>query len=406
MNVYGDYHSEEEHPLVTFGYSKDHRPDLKQFMISLICSQDGDVPLLAQTIAGNSSDKTHFLEKVRELKTQIQGNEESYYMVADSALYTMETLQEMSHTMQWITRVPETIHTAHQLVLSVDKVDMLDLREGYFGVEVEAAYAGIPQRWLLVYSEQAFEREKHTLERQITKEGKIKGKELRELASRDFDCECDARAALASLEEKLKYHNISGSELTIRLVRNRRGRPRHDETPASKYRITAVLSVAEEKVSLCLRTKGKFIIATNELDTNKLSSLGLLDAYKGQQAPERGFRLLKDSLFMTQSTFLKSQERIVALGMIMCLCLLIYTLAQRHLRLKLKEQHSYVPSQTGKPTASPTMRWIFQLFEGIHLLVHTTLQGVKELILNLNPVREHILEILGPSFQRIYKNAA
>lgn len=30
---------------ITYGYSRDHRPDLKQFILDLICSGDGDVPL-------------------------------------------------------------------------------------------------------------------------------------------------------------------------------------------------------------------------------------------------------------------------------------------------------------------------------------------------------------------------
>jgi len=62
MSVDGDYAQEDGLGLVQFGYSKDRRSDLKQFMISLMSSQDGDVPLLAQTIAGNSSDKVHFRE--------------------------------------------------------------------------------------------------------------------------------------------------------------------------------------------------------------------------------------------------------------------------------------------------------------------------------------------------------
>jgi transposase len=29
---------------ITYGYSRDHRPDLKQFMVDLMCSKDGDIP--------------------------------------------------------------------------------------------------------------------------------------------------------------------------------------------------------------------------------------------------------------------------------------------------------------------------------------------------------------------------
>jgi transposase len=141
------------------------------------------------------------------------------------------------------------------------------------------------------------------------------------------------------------------------------------------------------------------------LDDRLLSNRELLDNYKGQQSVERGFRFLKDPLFMTASVFLKTQERIVALGMIMCLCLLVYTLAQRYLRQKLKELNTSIANQLGKQTCSPTMRWVFQIFEGVHLLIKRTQEGIQEIILNLNGIRRHILQVLGPPFQKLYANA-
>jgi hypothetical protein len=41
---------------ITYGYSRDHRPDLKQFIIDLICSGDGDVPLFFKVADGNQTD--------------------------------------------------------------------------------------------------------------------------------------------------------------------------------------------------------------------------------------------------------------------------------------------------------------------------------------------------------------
>lgn len=63
-----------------------------------MCSQDGDVPLLAQTVAGNASDKKLFRERLESLKGQIQEGEEGEdsYFVADSALYVEETLKKVS----------------------------------------------------------------------------------------------------------------------------------------------------------------------------------------------------------------------------------------------------------------------------------------------------------------------
>jgi hypothetical protein len=66
-----------------------------------------------------------------------------------------------------------------------------------------------------------------------------------------------------------------------------------------RYRITTTLKEDTSKIDPGLRTKGRFIIATNELDERLLTSQELLQNYKGQQSVERGFRFLKEPAFMT-----------------------------------------------------------------------------------------------------------
>ena len=51
-----------------------------------------------------------------------------------------------------------------------------------------------------------------------------------------------------------------------------------------------------------------------------------------------------------------------ALGMVMGLCLLVYSLGQRVLRQSLKRGSQTIQNQLGKPTATPTLRWVFQCF--------------------------------------------
>jgi transposase len=43
---------------ITYGYSRDHREDLKQWMLALATTQDGDIPLFMQPLDGNSSGAT------------------------------------------------------------------------------------------------------------------------------------------------------------------------------------------------------------------------------------------------------------------------------------------------------------------------------------------------------------
>lgn len=120
--------------------------------------------------------------------------------------------------------------------------------------------------------------------------------------------------------------------------------------------------------------------------------------YKGQQAPERGFRFLKDPLFFTSSVFLKTPQRVAALAMVMGLCLLIYTLGQRALRQALAQAKQGLRNQLGKSTHQPTLRWIFQCFQAVHLVY---VDG-QRLISNLTDERVRILSFLGSACQKYY----
>jgi transposase len=125
----------------------------------------------------------------------------------------------------------------------------------------------------------------------------------------------------------------------------------------------------------------------------------MLSEYKAQQSCERGFAFLKDPLFFADSIFLKSPERIESLGMIMGLCLLVYTLAQRQIRAALKESKSKIKNQLGKPTDRPTLRWIFQCFQSIHLV---SINQEKH-ISNWTQERDFILNLLPDDCLHYYQ---
>src|SRR5207248_3518564 len=76
FSVSGDYATKEEgEPValaITYGYSRDHRQDLKQWMLALATTHDGDIPLFLRPLDGNSSDKEHLSAAVKEVMTQLR----------------------------------------------------------------------------------------------------------------------------------------------------------------------------------------------------------------------------------------------------------------------------------------------------------------------------------------------
>jgi len=124
----------------------------------------------------------------------------------------------------------------------------------------------------------------------------------------------------------------------------------------------------EETVQRARHRAGKFVLATNVVDEQELADEEALDAHLEQGVVERGFRFLKEPMFFAQSMFLNNPKRIAALAMVMGLCLLVYGLGERMLRRSLAEREAYIQDQKGKPTRRPTLRWVFQLFQAVHLV--------------------------------------
>ena len=154
----------------------------------------------------------------------------------------------------------------------------------------------------------------------------------------------------------------------------------------------------KEQIDEAKNQGGRFILATNILSEAEVSSSEILTAYKKQQSCERGLLFLKDPLFFTDSLYIKNPERIETMMMLMGLSLLVYTIGQREIRNNLEVSKSFVKNQVNKLIQRPTLRWIFQCFQGIHCF---KLEGVER-ISNLSEERCRILGFLPISCHKYY----
>lgn len=387
---------------VTYGYSKDHRPDLKQAILSVICANQLNLPVWLAALSGNEADKSSFPGIAKAYLSQFAA-EEMPYLVADSALYGAENLKSLS-MVKWVTRVPATINLAKDLLTQIEPEQMqAATREGYFLYEQRVTYADIEQRWLLVLYEPRRERELKQLDRQVAKELQLARKALRKLARRTFACEADALAAAQQFDTTWKYHHLIDLKPSVTLRYARPGRPQSDTPMKEHWRIKGMLEVDTQQVVAARASLGKYIIATNELDEERLPAEEMLSVYKDQnRSAERGFRFLKDPFFFASSFFLKKPSRIMALLMVMGLSLLIYALAEQSLREQLVEQDETLPDQKGKPTQTPTMRRVFQIFEGIDVLIIEEGGQQREQVLNLRDIHRRILAFFSVHVRSIY----
>ncbi len=388
---------------ITHGYSKDHRPDLKQVVVTLITNQKGRIPLWLEALDGNSSDKNSFPESVNAYCKHLKEADKPCF-VLDSAAYTEDNIANWGNKKQWITRVPETSTQAKVALRSIATDEMISLGNGYSVHPTNSEYGGIKQRWLIVHSEQFEQRENKQLDKQVARTTIQVKKAVKKLNRQEFACEKDARQAVVKFEKKLKWHGITATYHPIEKYA-RSGRPPKGASPEIVgWRVDATCEVDTEYINQERQWLGRFLLATNELDTEEMPDEKILNTYKEQGVTvERGFRFLKDPLFFADSLFLKSPARIMAMIMVMGLCLLVYALAEWRIRQQLKEQDQTIPDQKGQPTQTPTMRRIAQMFEGVDILI--VRQGSKVIerqVLKLTPVRLQLIQLFGPTVQNCY----
>ena len=182
-----------------------------------------------------------------------------------------------------------------------------------------------------------------------------------------------------------------------------KGRPKAGSEKIIKgYRIDYRLASSLEKIGNYQRRLGRFILATNELEADKLSDTEVLKQYKEQTQVERGFKFIKDDMFELDSFFLNTPSRIGALMMVMTLCLMVYNFAQYHIRNCLNNADDILPNQHGKPTQKPTMRWIAEMMVVIAVVTIKTEKIKQHIVTNVNQVHRKIIGYFGEDALRIY----
>ena len=223
------------------------------------------------------------------------------------------------------------------------------------------------------------------------------------LQAQRFETPIQAQEALSGLAKTWRYHQGASCELSDHKRYARKGRPTPD-TPmqAIAWQRRAEVRPDGERREEAKQVKACFGRGTT-IEAEVLSEVEVLAGSKGQRQAEGGLRFLKDPWFFVASLFVKKPWRIQGLLMVMPLALLVYAVAQRRLRQALARQNEKIPNQIHQPTSRPTLRWVFQLLEGIER-VRVTVEGrVRELRTGLNEGKIKILRLFGEQICQVYQ---
>jgi transposase len=417
VTVHGDYDlyqsADHGHPFViTRGFNKDHRPDLKQIVHSLLCVDRG-IPVGAKLVNGNESDKSinrNLLGEVAEKMRQL-GQDDPIY-VGDSALVTEENLALLADGKKgcrFVTRLPRTYNECREVVawaveqgkwqelgtISPQRPTAKRKPAHYHGFESEVDLYERRYRVLVVHSDALDKKSVKKFEREIELDKANLTKLKTDWEKIDYACLPDGQRALSRLPRG-KFHRLAGE---IREVPHYpRGRPKAGDTRTPTridYRLILRIEPDEETIVRAQREAGCFVLLTNipKEGPRGMGSYDLLAVYKGQDTVERNFGFLKDEAIVN-SLFLKTPARIEVLGLILVLSLMVWRLMERTMRLSLEESGGTVEGWDKKPTSRPTSLMITTQF--LSMVVIRT-EGRRFPANGLSPTQRRYLEILKVS---------
>jgi transposase len=359
---------------ICHGYSKDHRPDLKQVMIGKIVTEHG-IPLVSLPLDGNTSDSAFNQEALQLLSKTFGKRMGEMIYIADSKLInkpTLKVLHDQPVPIRLISRCPDAFHD--KLAVKMKKQAFCDQKwvdQGILGGKKQCSHyhsqsyeqivEGHKYRLIVIRTSAGRDRVTKT----IAKNERQLRQNFDKLALQTFACEADAKKAKAQIEADLhsSYHQVKLLIHTEQIGKRPRGNP--GKTPKALIIETTwsiqgeIIGLVEDKVATLQQKDESFVLITNIPVTEK-SDREILEEYKRQYVVEVQFHLLKQPA-VAANIFLKKPERIQALLMLLAVSLLIRALMQCQVRRRLEtyeEKPKIGPNRARlkNPTAEATLQ--------------------------------------------------
>jgi transposase len=360
---------------ITFGHSKQKRPDKKQIKMGIGVAEG--VVVDAKVLSGNKDDKTYNYENIEDsikMAERLGTSADEFYYVADSALFTAKNLEKLhgENGCKYITRIPDSYKVASGLIdkgLEDERSEEViytnkhDEKIKYKIHDQIMEYEGYPIKCVLAYSESL----------KPVKTEKIKKKVLAEYETLKEQADKYGGALYESIEKamgdankigKLKYHHIAFTVQEIAV--NKRGRPSKknpDNQKTLKYKIVTQILTNTEAVGKIIERECMFVLATNDLEK---SGRDILLEYKTQSSVEKKFQQLKSPHFVN-TLYLNTPERIEALCYILLITLMILSVMEHQVRKGLKADNSTVIGPGKVIMSNPTLKAIAGIFNNMRI---------------------------------------
>jgi len=420
VSVWGDYNSRPDQEgtrlNLTYGYSKDHRPDLKQFMLGMLCVEH-NIPILGETHDGNSSDKTlnnKLLTRINKDLAQHGLGEGAFTYTADSAMVTEENLACFdpipgAAPFYFVTRLPFAYNETDRVVAEAVRANqwqeigvLASSRPtpkrpcaSYRACDTTVELYGKSFRAIVIHSSAHDKRRQKRIDKELALARQNLTDTLSLSLKTAFFCLADAEAELKRLLSlPMPCHNlVTRIEEEIIYAKGRPPKEGPRRVAARRWRIHAEIVERPEVIDRKRAEAGCFVLLSNRpiQGPDAQTPEELLRTYKAQDGIERNFSFLKDPLIVND-LFLKKPERIEALGMILLLCLLIWNLMQRQMRQHLEKTNATIEGLDRRKTTRPTSYMMTTKFSNILILKVDQSRMLKK---PLSPTQQAYIKALG-----------
>jgi len=402
-------------PAIVYGFSKDHRPDLKQLLFILTVEGASGVPVAFRCADGNTEDSTTHLQTWNTLRA-VAGRADFLY-VADSKLCVFDTLITIDRAGgRFLTVLPrsrredtgfrewlQTNTPPWELVWDRDNPRHRDgPRDRWYVYKPELpSKEGWPVIWVwstLLTLHHAASRDRR-LAAALEALRELKQRLAAPRGRRPRAEEVDLR-----VNQILEQYHVTRYVKVTRMQREhsvfkqqRRGRPSKDTAyrKLTKYRVDIEWCIDQAIVAYDQRSDGTYPLLTND---RSLSPAQVLAAHKAQPKIEKRFEQLK-TVHEIAPVYLHNEGRIEALFTLYFFALVVQALIERELRQSMAarniEELPLYPEQ--RLTRRPTTEQVMRLFASVqcHTLHDASGHTVQRFPAQLNPLQCQVLDLLG-----------
>jgi transposase len=366
-------------PWITYGHSKDHRPDLKQLLF-VLSTADGGVPVQFRCADGNTNDAVTHIQTWESLR-QVAGTP-SFLYVADSKLCTRENMDyidtrggrfvtvmprprlEDSEFREWI-----QAHTP-EWELVWDRPNprrRYGPRDRWWVFQYPTpSREGWPVTWvfsaLLALRQEQSRRERiaKAVEELAEFKEKLHGPRTRLRNAAEIDQRIQTIVQSAGVASYVQVKRTIAEEHSFRQKTRGRPGPNTEYRRKTRRRNDITWQIDEAAIAYDRKSDGMYPLLSND---RSLSPRQVLQAHKEQPKIEKRFQQTK-TVHEIAPVFLKNEGRVEALFFLYLVGLLVQALIERELRNAMVrhgiEELPLYPEE--RQSRRPTTEQIFRLF--------------------------------------------